>query len=208
MIPVEAWKALGDEGVDILYALMIKILEQQKRPNEWCGSILVPVFKGNGDVQECGNYMGIKLMSYTLQILERMIDARLREEVQRESMRKTEEKKMDVAEMIMLRWMSGVTVEDRIRNEYIRGSTKVVEVSKKAQDDNCTRSYKRTLLQQVLMSKMIERIALTEEKRRLLVEWENLCHSSREDVIADSSPRPRTASGHYGLPLPLGGEGC
>ncbi|XP_066965949.1 uncharacterized protein [Macrobrachium rosenbergii] len=82
MIPVEAWKALGDEGVDILYDLMIKILEQEKIPNEWHGSILIPIFKGRGDVQECGNYRGIKLMSHTLKILERMIDARLREEVE------------------------------------------------------------------------------------------------------------------------------
>ena len=48
--------------------------------------------------------------------------------------KKTEEKKLDVAEMKMLRWMSGVTREDRIRNEYIRGSLKVVEVSKKVQE--------------------------------------------------------------------------
>ena len=50
------------------------------------------------------------------------------------SMRKVEEKKMDVAEMRMLRWMSGVTREDRVRNDYIRGSTKVVEISKKMQE--------------------------------------------------------------------------
>lgn len=38
---------------------------------------------------------------------------------------------MDVAEMRMLKWMCGVTSEERIRNEYIRGSKKVVEISKK-----------------------------------------------------------------------------
>ena len=48
--------------------------------------------------------------------------------------KKVQEKKLDVAEMKMLRWMCGVTKMDRIRNERIRGTTKVVEVSKKAQE--------------------------------------------------------------------------
>lgn len=36
-------------------------------------------------------------------------------------MKRTEEKRMDVAEMRMLKWMCGVTSEERIRNEYLRG---------------------------------------------------------------------------------------
>ena len=48
--------------------------------------------------------------------------------------KKKEERKMDVAEMKMLRWSLGVTRRDRIRNEYIRGTVKVVEVSKKIQE--------------------------------------------------------------------------
>ena len=47
---------------------------------------------------------------------------------------KAHEKKLDVAEMRMLRWMSGVTKMDRIRNERIRGTTKVGEISKKVQE--------------------------------------------------------------------------
>ena len=47
--------------------------------------------------------------------------------------KKTQEKKLDVAEMRMLRWKSGVTKLDRIRNEIIRGTTKVGEISKKVQ---------------------------------------------------------------------------
>ena len=35
-------------------------------------------------------------------------------------MKKAQEKKLDVAEMRMLRWMSGVTKLDRIRNERIK----------------------------------------------------------------------------------------
>ena len=50
-------------------------------------------------------------------------------------MKKAQEKKLDVAEMRMLRWMSGVTKLDRIRNERIRGTTKLGEISKKVQED-------------------------------------------------------------------------
>ena len=42
--------------------------------------------------------------------------------------------KMEVAEMKMLRWMCGVTRLDKIRNEKIRGSTKVGDISKKVQE--------------------------------------------------------------------------
>ena len=47
---------------------------------------------------------------------------------------KAQEKKLDVTEMKMLRWMCGVTKMDKIRNERIRGTTKVVEISKKVQE--------------------------------------------------------------------------
>ena len=45
--------------------------------------------------------------------------------------KKAQEKKLDVAEMKMLRWMSGVIKLDRNRNETISGTTKVGEISKK-----------------------------------------------------------------------------
>ena len=47
------------------------------------------------------------------------------------AVKKAQEKKLDMAEMRMLRWVSGVTKMDRIRNERIRGTTKVGEISKK-----------------------------------------------------------------------------
>ena len=43
-------------------------------------------------------------------------------------MKKAQENKLDVAEMRMLRWMRGVIKLDRIRNERIRGTTKVGEI--------------------------------------------------------------------------------
>ena len=48
--------------------------------------------------------------------------------------KKVNEKRMNVAEKKMLRWMSGVTRRDRIPNTRIRGTLKVAELSKKVQE--------------------------------------------------------------------------
>ena len=44
--------------------------------------MIIPIYKEKikGDIQDCGNYRGIKLMSYTMKIWERIIDRRLRGE--------------------------------------------------------------------------------------------------------------------------------
>jgi hypothetical protein len=47
-------------------------------PEEWKRSILVPILKNKGDVQSCTNYRGIKLMSHTMKLWERVIEHRLR----------------------------------------------------------------------------------------------------------------------------------
>ena len=45
--------------------------------------------------------------------------------------KKRQEKRIEVTEMRMLRWMCGVTRKDKIRNEHIRGTTRVAQASKK-----------------------------------------------------------------------------
>ena len=50
-------------------------------PDEWRRSVLVPLYKGKGDIKECGNYRGIKLMSHSMKLWERVILARIRKEV-------------------------------------------------------------------------------------------------------------------------------
>ena len=46
--------------------------------------------------------------------------------------------KMEVAEIKMLRWMCGVTRLDNIRNEKIRGSTTMGDISNKVQEMRST----------------------------------------------------------------------
>ena len=50
------------------------------------------------------------------------------------ALKKAQENKLEVAEMRMLRWMCGVTKLEKIRNERIRGTTKVGEITKKVQE--------------------------------------------------------------------------
>ena len=44
--------------------------------------MLIPIYKNKGDEQCCGNYRGIKLMSHTIKVWERIIETRLRDRVE------------------------------------------------------------------------------------------------------------------------------
>lgn len=81
-IPAEAWKSLGDDGVDLLWDLFMKVYDQGKMPNAWRESVITPIYKEKGDIQNCGNYRGIKLMSHTMKIWEKIIEKRIRNETE------------------------------------------------------------------------------------------------------------------------------
>ncbi|KAK3532164.1 hypothetical protein QTP86_009044 [Hemibagrus guttatus] len=81
-IPVEVWKCLGEAAVEFLTSLFNRVLESERMSEEWRRSVLVPIFKNKGDVQSCSNYRGIKLMSHTMKLWERVVEARLRKVVE------------------------------------------------------------------------------------------------------------------------------
>ena len=58
-IPIEAWKCMGDDGLSWLTKLFNKILRTKKIPDEWRKSIMVPIYKNKGNIQNCTNYRGI-----------------------------------------------------------------------------------------------------------------------------------------------------
>ena len=76
---MEVWKCLGQLGVVTLCKLFNRIMTTECIPSAWRNSILVPIFKEKGDVQECNNYRGIKLLTHTFKIWEKVVDRRLRE---------------------------------------------------------------------------------------------------------------------------------
>ena len=48
-------------------------------PDEWQASVLVPMFKGKGDVRNCNTYRGVKLLQHAMKIFERVLKRRIRE---------------------------------------------------------------------------------------------------------------------------------
>ena len=112
------------------------------------------------------------------------------------AMKKAQEKKLDVAEMRILRWMSGVTKLDRIRNERIRGTTKVGEISKKVQESRL-KWYGHVLRREdECVGKRVMGMEVPGKRRRGRPKWEWL-DSIRNDLWErelsreDAQDRPR-----------------
>lgn len=70
----------SDEGIDILWDLVRKILNQEKMPEEWRGSLIIPMFKGKSNIQDCLNYRGNKLLSHTRKLWGKIIERTIRVE--------------------------------------------------------------------------------------------------------------------------------
>ena len=53
-------------------------------PEDWRTGLIVPIWKGKGDVQDPGKYRGITLLSHAMEVLERIRDGRIRKTVEME----------------------------------------------------------------------------------------------------------------------------
>ena len=78
----DVWKCMEEMGIKFLTRLFNRLLMGERIPEEWRRSVLIPIYKNKGDAQCCGNYRGIKLMSHTMKVWERIIKARLRDRVE------------------------------------------------------------------------------------------------------------------------------
>ena len=62
------WIALKNKDVEFLVNFFNKLLQGEKMPDEWRRSMLVPLYKGKGDIKECGNYRENKLKSHAIKL--------------------------------------------------------------------------------------------------------------------------------------------
>ena len=80
-IGAEMLFAAGEAGVIWVTDLCNVIVKGGVIPADWRKSWLVTVFKGKGDALECGSYRGIKLLDQVMKVFERVIEVRLRGQV-------------------------------------------------------------------------------------------------------------------------------
>ncbi|KAF3651997.1 Ataxin-3 -like protein [Capsicum annuum] len=77
-IPVDFWKFASGAGLRWLNDLFNNIFKSAKMPEAWRWRTMIPLYKNKGDIQSCNNYRGIKLLSHTMKIWERVVERRLR----------------------------------------------------------------------------------------------------------------------------------
>ena len=78
-VTIDLIKALGEMGQEWIYSLIEKIWDTEIKPKEWEDSEMVKFYKQKGDILNCENYRGIKLLEHVLKVLERVLEGRLRE---------------------------------------------------------------------------------------------------------------------------------
>ena len=61
--------ASGKIGVDVMIELCQRVLDGREMPDEWKTNVIVPIFKGKGDVMSCGSYRRVKLLEHVMKLL-------------------------------------------------------------------------------------------------------------------------------------------
>ena len=77
-LSIEAIMVVAEMEPELLTYILQRIMADGI-PDSWKNSKLIPIFKNKGDILECNNHRGIKLMSHFMKLWERVIEARLRE---------------------------------------------------------------------------------------------------------------------------------
>ena len=81
-LSVEVWKCMEEMGIKFLTKQFSRLLMDEWMPEKWRRSVLISIYKNKGDAQCSGNNREIKLMSHTMKVWERIIEARLSDRVE------------------------------------------------------------------------------------------------------------------------------
>ena len=79
-IPVELFKILKDDAMNVLHSICQQIWKTQQWPQYWKRSVFIPIPK-KGNAKECSNYCTIALISHTSKVMLKILQAGLQQQV-------------------------------------------------------------------------------------------------------------------------------
>ena len=82
-IPIELFKALGDQGTWMIHEMCNEIWRTREWPQQWKQSVYIPMPK-KGDPRECGNSRTIALITHASKVLLNVLQCRIEPYMQRE----------------------------------------------------------------------------------------------------------------------------
>ena len=71
-VSIDMVKARGEEGIRWMWEVLREVWRSERIPDEWTRSVIVPIFKNKGDILDCKQYGGIKLLEHGLKVPERV----------------------------------------------------------------------------------------------------------------------------------------
>ena len=82
-IPVELFQILKDDAVKELHSICQQIWKTQQCPQDWKRSVFIPIPKKDNS-KECSSYHTVALISYSIKVILKILQARLQQYVNRE----------------------------------------------------------------------------------------------------------------------------
>ena len=79
-IPVELFQILKDDAVKVLHSIRQQIWKTQQWPQAWKRSVFIPIPK-KGKARECSSYCTVALISHTIKVMLKILQARLQQYV-------------------------------------------------------------------------------------------------------------------------------
>ena len=67
----EMIQATGDIETQSILDLCNGIVKEGSIPEDWKSSVVLPIYKGKGDIMECGSYRGIELLELAMKVVEK-----------------------------------------------------------------------------------------------------------------------------------------
>ena len=78
-VSMEMISASEKVGIDVMMKLcQQRVLGEKEMPEDWKTSVKLSIYKGKGDVTNCGAYRGVKLLEHGLKIVEKVLEKRIR----------------------------------------------------------------------------------------------------------------------------------